>query len=536
MKLFGRSEDKEKPAGAEPVASVAPPAVAEPPLDLTQLELQRDIGALLRPDIARKIQGIAIDRQDGQLFVAVVDPMDPAIYDLIDISTNHEFRAHLKRASADQIKLAQDFVYNTASVRQDETWKQWLESKSFENEALARGGGEVTGEAVALADQLIKEAISVGASDIHLEMFADSMRVRYRQDGLLRVINDIRDLSLAQALIKRLKVMANMDITQDRVTQGGRISVKVANRGYDLRVSIVPVPGGESVVMRLLSKGAFNITLEDLGFSEEQLKIYRWFIGHPHGLILTSGPTGSGKSTTLYASLKSIARPDRKLLTVEDPIEYEMPGIIQVQTNSAPQETEKRVTFASALREFLRQDPDVILVGEIRDTETANISLQAALTGHLVLSTIHTNDAVGIVNRLKNQGVPSYLIASTLIGGVAQRLIRRLCAQCKEAYTPDGEEAARLAKEGFPGATLYRAVGCDVCRGSGYKGRVGLYEILAITDELRELIEAEATAMQIRRAAQLKGMKSLRHDGIRKASMGLVSLSEVDRVCQSDID
>lgn len=534
MKLFGgKPEEKTR---LDESRSPSPGAPELPPVDLTQLELDREIGSLLRQDIARKIDGVAIARDGNLLTVACVDPMDPAIYDLIDVTTNHEFRAELCRGNPDQIRLAQEFVYNTPAARLDESWKQWLETKTLDSEALGRGGGEVTGEAVALADQLIKEAIAVGASDIHLEVFADGMRVRYRQDGVLRVINDIRDMSLAQAVIKRLKVMANMDITQDRITQGGRISVRVANRGYDLRVSIVPVPEGESVVMRLLSKGAFNITLEDLGFSEEHLRLYKWCISHPHGLILTSGPTGSGKSTTLYASLKSIARPDRKLLTVEDPIEYEMPGIIQVQTNTAPQEAEKRVTFASALREFLRQDPDVILVGEIRDQETANISLQAALTGHLVLSTIHTNDAVGIVNRLKNQGVPPYLIASTLIGGVAQRLIRRLCSHCKEEYQPESEELERLSRDGFEGSTLWRPVGCEACRGTGYKGRVGLYEILVVTDEIRELIEAEATAMQIRRAAQKGGMKSLRHDGVRKATLGSVSLAEVDRVCQSDIN
>lgn len=510
--------------------------MADPSVDLSSIPLDREVGQLLRADICRKIRGVAIGRVDNTLVVAVEDATDPAIYDLIDVSTDHAFKANLVQADRALIQLAHEYIFSVPLARLGEPWKQWLDTKRLQNEKLATAGQEVGGNAVELADRLLKEAIAVGASDVHLETFQSHLRVRFRQDGLLRVVDEIYDLDLAHALIKRLKVMANMDITQERLTQGGRISVEIAGRGFDLRCSIVPVPSGESLVMRLLSKGSFNTTLEDLGFSPAQLAVFKSMIERPHGLILTSGPTGSGKSTTLYASLKSIARDDRKLLTVEDPIEYEMPGIIQVQTHTSATDPEKRVTFASALREFLRQDPDVILVGEIRDPETASISIQAALTGHLVLSTIHTNDAVGIVNRLKNQGVPAFMIASTLLGGIAQRLIRRLCSHCKQPAPLDEEILAMMNQDQLSDIQAFQARGCEHCRDSGYKGRVGLYEMLRVNNEIRELIEQNATALQIRQAARRQGLKTLWQDGLRKVASGLVSLEEVKRVCQAEED
>lgn len=504
-----------------------------PTIQLLEVPLDRALGKLLRVEICRKVTGVVIGLVESSLVVAVADASDPAIYDLIELATEHRYKAQLVTAEPAHILLALEYVFNVPEARQGEPWIQWVKTKRMQSETLSRVGADLTGETVVLADQIIKEAIAVEASDIHLEMFHDHLCVRYRQDGLLRVVNEIRDVDLAHSLLKRLKVMANMDIVQDHVTQGGRISVELAGRGYDLRASIVPVPAGESLVMRILNKGAFKITLDTLGFSQEQMSAYKSFIERPHGLILTSGPTGSGKSTTLYASLKSIARPDRKLLTVEDPIEYEMPGIVQVQTNTQASDPSKHVTFASAMREFLRQDPDVILVGEIRDEETAAIAIQAALTGHLVLSTLHTNDAVGIVNRLKNQNVQPFLIASTLLGGVAQRLVRKLCPDCKQRWDPDAETLELFVREGYNSPELYQAGSCAECHERGYRGRVGLYEILRMNEELRELIEENATAHKLRKAAERNGMKSLWRDGLRKAAAGIVSLSEVKRVCQA---
>lgn len=514
-----------------------------PYLDLRNFELDRSVGQLVRKDISHKINGVCIGQPDENLLMIVVtEPDETYIYDLIELSTDKKFKAKLLKGDADVIKLALEYVYDVPVARREEPWKQWLETKKFSTEALGLvgqdekdGNVEVTGAAVESADRLIKEAIASGASDIHLETFEDGLIVRYRQDGVLRVVNQFTEPSLSRALVKRLKVMAQMDITQERSCQGGRISVQIGELGYDLRVSIVPVPAGESVVMRLLNKGAFNTKLTDLGMSEYGLVRYRHMIDAPFGLILTCGPTGSGKSTTLYASLKSIARPDRKILTVEDPIEYQMPGIIQVQVNTAHKDPSKRVTFSAALREFLRQDPDVILVGEIRDEETARIAVQAALTGHLVLSTIHTNDAVGVVNRMKDMGVPPYLIASTLIGSVAQRLVRRLCSDCKKESQPTDAERALYEHHGVQLEKLHRPTGCPKCRDSGYKGRVGLYEILLNSDALREQIEESATALKMAALARAEGMGTLLLDGLQKAADGLTSLAEIKRVCRDDL-
>lgn len=514
-----------------------------PFIDLKQLDLDRQVGQLLREDISRKIEGVCIGTpDDGLMTVVVKHPEETYIYDLVELSTDGQYKATLLKGDPETIELALEYVYRVPSARQNEPWKIWLESKKFSDQQLGlvskdTDGGqvEVTGAAVDAADLLIKEAISSGASDIHLEMFEDGLIVRYRQDGVLRVVNQYTDMTVARAIIKRLKVMGEMNITQDRVCQGGRISVKVGNLGYDLRISIVPVAPGESVVMRLLNKGAFSTQLSDLGMGGMEMERYQHMIDAPFGLILTCGPTGSGKSTTLYASLKSIARPDRKILTVEDPVEYQMPGIIQVQVNTAPKDPASQVTFSRALREFLRQDPDVILVGEIRDEETAKIAVQAALTGHLVLSTIHTNDAVGVVNRLKDMGVPPYLIASTLLGSVAQRLVRRLCTECRQQDSPTEAEKLIFERNGLAVDKIYRAGACERCRKTGYRGRVGLYEVFSTSETTREQIEQDATAHALTHSAKSQGMRPLLHDGLNKVIEGVTSLQEVQRVCRDDI-
>lgn len=501
------------------------------------------MGQTLREDISRKIEGVCIGQPaDNLVTVVVTHPEETYIYDLVEMSTDGRCKAQLLKGDPDDIQLALEYIYRVPSARQMEPWNTWLDSKKFSTEQLGvvnkdgdGGQVEVTGAAVDAADLLIKEAISSGASDIHLEMFEDGLIVRYRQDGVLRIVNQYTNMSLARAIIKRLKVMGEMNITQDRVCQGGRISVSVGNLGYDLRISIVPVADGESLVMRLLNKGAFNTELSDLGMGGMEMERYAHMIDAPFGMILTCGPTGSGKSTTLYASLKSIARPDRKILTVEDPVEYRMPGIIQVQVNNAPKDEVSRVTFSRALREFLRQDPDVILVGEIRDEETAKIATQAALTGHLVLSTIHTNDAVGVVNRLKDMGVPPYLIASTLLGSVAQRLVRRLCSDCRVQEAPTKREREFFSRNGLTVEHLYRPAGCSKCRDSGYKGRVGLYEVFTNSETSRELIETDATAHALTATATAQGMKPLLQDGLSKVVAGMTSLAEIKRVCREEI-
>ncbi|MCD4782777.1 MAG: GspE/PulE family protein [Candidatus Eremiobacteraeota bacterium] len=516
-----------------------------PKVDLLTMDINREVAKILPEEICRKIEGICIGKPDGKtLVIAVKDPYHIYIYDEIQYVTGNKYKVLLLQGEPKLVDLAIEFIYRVPVQAQGSPWSEWLEKKKYEGEKLdvtSTGADketvitDITGTIIEKANKIISEAISVGASDIHLETFEDQLTVRYRIDGVLHIMDVISDLAEARALIHRVKIMGNMDIAQDRITQGGRISVKVADQEFDLRVSIVPVPDGESIVLRLLNKGAFNLSLETLGFNEEQLETYKKMVSMPYGIILVSGPTGSGKSTTLYASLKEISRPDRKLITVEDPIEYQMSGVVQVQVNLAPREEEKKVTFGKALREFLRQDPDVILIGEIRDNETAEIAVKAAQTGHLVLSTIHTNDAVGIINRLKDMAVVPYLISSTLIGAIAQRLVRRLCIHCREKTTVPDYLRQYLTAEQIKDAEAYKAVGCPRCRRTGYKGRVGLFEILIISDEIRDLIERNSTTGEIYRLSRKQGMKTLLEDGVLKFLKGFTSMEEVNRVCMRDI-
>ncbi|MCA9778028.1 MAG: type II/IV secretion system protein [Candidatus Eremiobacteraeota bacterium] len=516
-----------------------------PYVDLASMVLDRDHGHLLSKEISTRIDGICVGQpSDDRLTVVVSDPTEIEIYNIVEVSTQGRFKPVLMRGDRQLVRLAREFIFDVPAVRRHETWQEWLESKRFSTDDFSLDSGkegeteqEITGKTVEMANRIITEAIALGVSDIHLETFEHALLVRYRTDGVLRVVDEVKPLADARALVKRFKVMAKIDVTQERINQGGRISVRVGDLDYDLRVSVVPVPGGQSMVMRLLNKGDFKTSLQDLGFSEKQLDLYRQLIHNPHGMILTCGPTGSGKSTTLFASLNEIVRPDRKVMTVEDPIEYRVPGVVQVQTNTAPREAEKRVTFANTLREFLRQDPDVMLVGEIRDQETAHVAVQAALTGHLVFSTLHTNDAVGAINRMKQMGVEPFLLASTILGVVAQRLVRRTCSDCAQPVEPSERELEMFGSRGISSTdlNLREGVGCESCRRTGFRGRVGLFEMLAVTEEIQDLIERDATKLEIYRQAVRDGMHTLLDDALAKAAQGLISMLEVQRVCKLDL-
>lgn len=515
-----------------------------PFLDISTMQIDRKVGRILPEGISRSIQGVCVGKPSSkEITVAVKDPTQVYIYDHISYATQGAYRPVLVRSDPTMIDLAREFIYKTALSSTGKTWLEWLEQKKYESDKLDVKStsdeleifkDEIKGPVIEAVDKIIKEAISIGASDIHLETYENEMLVRYRIDGVLHPIQTY-SRKTAGAIIKRLKLTAGMDIAQERITQGGRISVRVRDREFDLRVSIVPVPHGENVVMRLLNKGAFEFSLSDLGFSSDAETMYRKLLNSPFGMILVSGPTGSGKSTTLYASLSEINRPDRKLLTVEDPIEYEMPGITQVQVNLAPREDEKKVTFARALREFLRQDPDVILVGEIRDEETAAIAIQAALTGHLLLSTIHTNDSVGIITRLEDMGIEPYLVSSTLVGGLAQRLVRKVCSNCKKQVEPTPELKEEFEKLGIEDYTVFEGTGCLQCHHTGNRGRLGLYEILEITSEIRNLIARHANSDEIAEMALKQGMNTIYQDGLHKVARGLVSYEEVLRVSMQKI-
>jgi type II secretory ATPase GspE/PulE/Tfp pilus assembly ATPase PilB-like protein/serine/threonine protein kinase len=510
--------------------------------DLASMDLNREVCRVLPEGLCRNICGICIGSlSDTEVTIACKDPTDVHIYDQVAIATKGDLTPTLMRADAALIEHAIEFVYRGDALGPETRWSKFLDLKRLhdvtietvnEQAVVTFGDKALEGPIVEAVDQLVKEAIAADASDIHLEPFDVGMDIRYRIDGVLRKVA-FHDRQEASAIVKRLKVMANMDIAQERITQGGRISLKVGDQEFDLRVSIVPVPVGESVVMRILKKGAFTLTLTDLGFSEEKETKYRRILSQPHGMILVCGPTGSGKSTTLYASLKEIQRPDRKLLTAEDPIEYQMPGIIQVQMNTAPKEQEKKVTFSKTLREFLRQDPDVILVGEIRDQETAEIGIQAALTGHLLLSTLHTNDSVGIIARLRDMGCEPFQIGSVLLGGLAQRLARRICQNCRQQIPVPDEMLELFTEHGISKPKMYKGRGCRKCHQSGHRGRVGLYELLEVTPEIRAHVNRGDHEEEIRKTAESQGFKDLLTDGLDKVVRGFVSLDEVLRVCKT---
>ncbi|TYP64278.1 type II secretion system ATPase GspE [Stutzerimonas stutzeri] len=380
---------------------------------------------------------------------------------------------------------------------------------------------------IRLINAILGEAIKENASDIHVETFEKRLVIRFRIDGILReVVQPKREL--AALLVSRIKVMARLDIAEKRIPQDGRISLRVGGREVDIRVSTLPSANGERVVLRLLDKQAGRLTLRHLGMSDRDRKVMEQAVQKPHGIILVTGPTGSGKTTTLYASLVTLNDRTRNILTVEDPIEYNLEGIGQTQVN-----TKVDMTFARGLRAILRQDPDVVMVGEIRDQETADMAVQASLTGHLVLSTLHTNSAIGAVTRLVDMGVEPFLISSSLLGVLAQRLVRVLCNDCKRAYIADEAECALFGLDASEAPTLYHAEGCDVCRQLGYRGRTGIYELVLFDDTLRSMIHTRAAEQDMVRHARRLG-PSIRDDGLRKVREGVTTIEEVLRVTREE--
>jgi general secretion pathway protein E len=371
---------------------------------------------------------------------------------------------------------------------------------------------------------LLRDAHAAAASDVHLESVRDGLRVRFRVDGVL-ADGDAPPRELAQAVVSRVKLLANLDIAERRVPQDGRIRVRLEDRELDLRVSTLPALHGESVVLRLLDRGGRPAALDQLGMDAETYQGFELLARRPHGIVLVTGPTGSGKTTTLHAALSLRDASQEKIVTVEDPIEYQLPGVIQIPVNA-----KAGATFASVLRGVLRHDPDVVMVGEMRDQETAGIAVRAALTGHLVFSTLHTNDAVSAVARLSDLGVEDYLVASTLEGVLAQRLVRRICPDCRRRYHPDPQTIALLAGRPVGKVALERGAGCSACRQTGFKGRTGLFELLAFDDELKELVTRRATRSALKESTAIRRMRTLREDGWIKVQAGLTTAEEVLRV------
>jgi type IV pilus assembly protein PilB len=472
-------------------------------------------------NVARRLDLLPLAVLDNnRLFIAMADPLNIISIDEVRMLTGMEVDVGV--AIPSEIRRDMDSFYSVRG-NVDDAIVEIVDMSAAEE---MRRDFDAAAEAsiddapvVKLVNGLLDQAVREAASDLHIEPFEKSSRVRYRVDGNLFDALDF-PRNLHPAVISRLKIMANMDISEKRKPQDGRILLKFQERKVDLRVSSLPTVFGEKMVMRVLDQASSAVGLERIGLLEEDRGLLDGIIGKPYGMMLVTGPTGSGKSTTLYSVLERINEPESNLITVEDPVEYMIPGINQVQINE-----KAGLTFADALRSILRQDPDKIMVGEIRDTETAQLAVRAALTGHLVLSTLHTNDAPSAVIRLNDMGVAPFLISSSVIGVIAQRLVRKLCPSCKEAFEP-GPNVCR--EYGIPeGSRIYKAVGCEKCRWSGYKGRTAVFQIMKVDDGIRKLIAEQAQAREIENAALKGGMRSLRDAGLLKVLEGVSSMEEV---------
>lgn len=477
-------------------------------------------------------QGVVPLRLEGRtLVVGMTDPTNVFLLDEVRRKTRRDVR-QVVVTPLDVNRIVELMTAGTSDVKVDEIIKDMAEDdvqvvKDDKDDVtdLEKLGSE--SPIIRFVNYLIFDAIKQGASDIHIEPKEKALKVRYRIDGVLfEAMNP--PYSMHPAIVSRLKIMSNLDISERRLPQDGRIRAVVHGRKVDLRLSTLPTVNGEKVVMRILDNRSINVQLEDLGFSENALTIWKNQIDQPHGILLVTGPTGSGKTTTLYSSLRCMDGNKLNIATVEDPIEYHLAQANQVQV------FEKiGMTFAAALRSLLRQDPDVVMLGEIRDPETANIAVQASLTGHLVLSTLHTNDAPASITRLINIGVEPYLISSAVNAILAQRLVRKICQHCKEPYTPSDEMKEFLSLQGFPSDSTFHGKGCDKCRKTGYAGRLGIYELLVMDDSLRDLVTANPDVTNLRKVCRERGLVTLREDGIQKVIKGLTTVDEVLRVTEN---
>ena len=493
-----------------------------PHINLNNYIINPQIANYIPENIARRHNVIAITQKGKKLLVAMSDPTNLIAIDDIEMSSG--FKIEPRIATEKAIKKALNNIYTFAGEDTTEIFAS-LNDYQKKDEPELDQLKEMVEDApiVKLANLIIAQAIQMDASDIHIEPQEKDVRIRYRIDGVLSEQMNIPKYSQA-ALISRMKIIADLDITQRRIPQDGRVEMTAHGIKIDMRVSTLPTVFGEKIVIRLLLKDDNLIDIDRLGFSRGNYKYFKELIDHPHGILLVTGPTGSGKSTTLFAALNHLNTAEKNIMTIEDPVEYQISGVNQVQAME-----KAGLTFARVLRAALRQDPDIVMVGEIRDEETAEIAIRAALTGHLVLSTLHTNDAVGSVTRLVDMGIPSYLVASTVIGVVAQRLVRRLCKSCREKYKPETTELKSLAIKEHD-TRLYRAKGCKNCNYTGYKGRLAVHEILIIDEKVREMIVKGNTEHEIENYALSANMTSLRQDGNDKVEDGLTSFEELVRV------
>ena len=506
-----------------------------PFMRLAKAEIAPELLAKVPPKAVFQYNIMPVAEENGVLRIATANPLQPGLIDAMRLVTGGRIKLALSPAA--DIESAAKRLYGVGAETLDRMMQDDDRINLDEEGLFKQDLSDLDQEAsvVKFVNQIIWEAHQNRATDIHIEPMEVDLRIRYRIDGVLLQTPVPATLKRFQSsIISRIKVMANMDIAEKRLPQDGRISLRIQGEEIDVRVSTMPTVYGESVSLRLLLRGSGMIGMEQLGLSPADEKILKRMITRPHGILLCTGPTGSGKSTSLYAWLHTINSVDIRIMSAEDPIEYEMAGVNQVQMKP-----EIGLTFAHALRTFLRQDPDVIMVGEIRDRETAEIAIRAALTGHLVFSTLHTNDSAASINRLLDMGIEPFLVASAVEGIVAQRLIRRLCPSCRKPLELDDAKIALLRKEGFPVEelathTVYEPVGCDACRGSGFKGRTGIYEILTVDDHIRPLIIDRSASSEIKREAMRHGLHTLRDDGWRKVLDGVTTVEEILRVSEED--
>ena len=487
--------------------------------------ISEDAAKAISADIAKKYGVVPVVADADSITVALLDPMG---YDAVDslryVMTGKDIQAVLSPLA--EVRQVMAKLYSSGDDAA-------VSTRDEEGSGDDSGGDD--GAVIKLANMIITTAIKMKASDIHIEPMEKEFRIRYRIDGALRKM-DSPPKRLQGAIISRFKIMSKMKISEKRIPQDGRIQITVGGKDLDLRVSSVPTNHGESIVMRILDKSNLSLGLPQLGFLSDDQTTFEKLIKLPDGVVLVTGPTGSGKTTTLYACLGQINTPDKKLITVEDPVEYQMSGINQVQVNK-----DVGLDFSAALRSILRQAPNIVMIGEIRDAETADIAMEAALTGHLVFSTLHTNDAPSAVTRLLDIGVKPFLVASALRAAMAQRLVRSICEKCKESYRPTEREVKMLTglASGTSATipeTMYHGAGCDRCGRTGYKGRKGIFEIFKVDDTIQRLIFDHAPATLLRQRAREMGMRTLREDGLLKVSSGMTSLAEVLRVTMGDAD
>ncbi|NLU27393.1 MAG: Flp pilus assembly complex ATPase component TadA [Hungateiclostridium thermocellum] len=512
-------------------------------VDIEGIEIDEDIIGLVSPNLAKTHKVIPIEKVDGNLKVAMSDPMNIFSIDDLRLTTGLEIIPCL--ADEEQISAQLEKYYGKASRK---TSAKEIEQKVADlDEEIKKVNEKIAVEITQTEDEdttidisdlenapivkmvniIFQKAVATRASDIHIEPQEDCVLIRFRIDGQLVEIMRY-DRKILSSIVARIKIISGLNIAEKRIPQDGRIGIKIDDREYDMRVSVLPTMFGEKVVIRIADKEGFNVSKKELGFFEDDLEKFDQIISSPYGIILVTGPTGSGKSTTLYTALRELCKPNVNILTVEDPVESTIKGINQVQVN-----VKAGLTFATALRAFLRQDPDIIMVGEIRDSETAEIAIRAAITGHLVFSTLHTNDAASSVTRMIDMGIEPFLLSSALVGLIAQRLVRRLCPHCKEAFQPDKNEREILGLKDDEEVTIYRAKGCNECNNTGYKGRIAVYEILTVNREIKELISKNVSSDVIKDAAIKMGMKTLRMNCTRLVKEGITTIDEMLRIAYS---